>query len=51
LGRIDLLVNNADVFKDVEFDVCRRIMELDFFAPAAPTKALLAGMRAMKATR
>jgi len=50
-GRVDVLVNNAGVsqrslFKDTELDVYRRIMELDFFAPVALTKALLPGMRA-----
>ena len=49
-GRIDVLVNNAGIsqrslFKDTGLDVYRRIMELDFFAPVALSKALLPGMR------
>jgi short-subunit dehydrogenase len=52
-GRVDVLVNNAGVsqrslFKDTELEVYRRIMELDFFAPVALSKALLPGMRARR---
>jgi dehydrogenase/reductase SDR family member 7B len=50
-GRIDILVNNAGIsqrslLKDTEMSVYRRIMELDFFAPVALTRAVLPGMRA-----
>jgi len=49
-GRIDILVNNAGIsqrslLKDTEMSVYRRIMELDFFAPVALTRAVLPGMR------
>ena len=49
-GRIDVLVNNAGIsqrslFKDTAMPVYRRIMELDFFAPVALTRALLPAMR------
>jgi short-subunit dehydrogenase len=49
-GGVDVLVNNAGIsqrslFKDTQLDVYRRIMELDFFAPVALSKALLDGMR------
>jgi len=49
-GGIDLLVNNAGIsqrslLKDTEVEVYRRIMELDFFAPVALTRALLPAMR------
>ena len=49
-GRVDVLVNNAGIsqrslFKDTQLEVYRRIMELDFFAPVALSKALLDGMR------
>lgn len=49
-GRVDVLVNNAGIsqrslLKDTELDVYRRIMELDFFAPVALTRALLPAMR------
>jgi short-subunit dehydrogenase len=52
-GRIDVLVNNAGIsqrsyFKDTELAVYRRIMELDFFAPVALSKALLSGMQARR---
>jgi dehydrogenase/reductase SDR family member 7B len=48
-GPIDVLVNNAGIsqrsyFRDTELPVYRRIMELDFFAPVALTKAVLPGM-------
>lgn len=53
-GRIDVLVNNAGIsqrslLKDTELSVYRRIMELDFFAPVALTKAVLPEMRARQA--
>jgi short-subunit dehydrogenase len=49
-GRVDVLVNNAGIsqrslFKDTEMSVYRSIMELDFFAPVALTRALLPAMR------
>jgi dehydrogenase/reductase SDR family protein 7B len=49
-GRVDLLVNNAGIsqrslFKDTAMPVYRRVMELDFFAPVALTRAVLPGMR------
>jgi len=48
-GPIDILVNNAGVsqrslLRDTEMAVYRRILELDFFAPVALTKALLPSM-------
>jgi len=48
-GNVDVLVNNAGVsqrslLKDTEVQVYRRIMELDFFAPVALTRALLPAM-------
>jgi short-subunit dehydrogenase len=50
-GRIDVLINNAGVsqrslVKDTALEVDRRIMELDFFAPVALTKAVLPHMLA-----
>ena len=53
-GRVDVLVNNAGIsqrslLKDTEMSVYRRIMELDFFAPVALTRAVLPGMRARQA--
>lgn len=53
-GPIDILVNNAGIsqrgfLKDTEMAVYRRIMELDFFATVALTKALLPSMLARKA--
>jgi len=50
-GPIDILVNNAGISQrsllvDTGMDVYRRIMELDFFAPVALTKAVVPGMRA-----
>ncbi|WP_028081317.1 SDR family oxidoreductase [Solimonas soli] len=50
-GPIEVLVNNAGISQrsllvDTGMDVYRRIMELDFFAPVALTKALVPGMRA-----
>lgn len=51
MGRIDVLINNAGVsqralVKDTALEVDRRIMELDFFAPVALTKAVLPHMLA-----
>ena len=53
-GPVGVLVNNAGIsqrsyFRDTELEVYRRIMELDFFAPVALTKAVLPGMLARKA--
>ena len=53
-GRIDVLVNNAGIsqrslFKDTELSVYRSIMELDFFAPVALSKAVLPAMRERRA--
>lgn len=50
-GPIDILVNNAGITQrstvlDTSMQVYRRIMELDFFAPAALSKAVLPDMRA-----
>ncbi|WP_028007647.1 SDR family oxidoreductase [Solimonas flava] len=50
-GPIDVLVNNAGISQrslmlDTSMDVYRRIMELDFFATVALTKAVVPGMRA-----
>ncbi len=52
-GPIDILVNNAGLSQrslvaDTELAVYRRIMELDFFAPLALTKAVLPQMLARK---
>lgn len=48
-GGIDLLINNAGVSQrslalDTDFDVYRRIMEIDFFAPLRLTQLVLPGM-------
>ncbi|MCC2639410.1 MAG: dependent epimerase/dehydratase family [Moraxellaceae bacterium] len=48
-GRIDVLVNNAGIsqrslVKDTALEVDRQIMEVDFFAPVALTKAVLPHM-------
>ncbi|MES2488219.1 MAG: SDR family NAD(P)-dependent oxidoreductase, partial [Pseudomonadota bacterium] len=48
-GDIDVLVNNAgwsqrSMTMDTDLDVYRRIMELDFFAPVALSKATLPSM-------
>jgi dehydrogenase/reductase SDR family member 7B len=53
-GHVDVLVNNAGIsqrslLQDTEMSVYRRIMELDFFAPVALTRALLPSMRARRA--
>ena len=47
--RIDVLINNAGIgqrslIKDTDFDVDRRVMELDYFAPVALTKLVLPRM-------
>lgn len=49
LGPIDVLANNAGLSQrtltlDTSMDSCRRIMEVDFFAPVALSRALLPGM-------
>ena len=49
-GPIDILVNNAGLSQrsalvDTDMAVYRRLMELDFFAPVALTKAVLPTMR------
>lgn len=48
-GRVDLLINNAGVSQrslalDTDFDVYRRIMEIDFFAPLRLTQLILPSM-------
>ena len=53
-GPVDILVNNAGISQrgtvlQTEMDVYRRIMELDFFACVALTKALLPDMVARRA--
>ena len=53
-GPVDILVNNAGIsqrglLKDTEMAVYRRILELDFFATVALTKALLPSMIERKA--
>lgn len=45
-GRIDLLINNAGISQrslalETDMSVYRRVMEVDFFAPVALTKAVL----------
>ena len=52
-GPADVLVNNAGISQrglviDTEMDVYRRILELDFFARVALTKAVLPQMLARK---
>ena len=51
VGGVDILINNAGISqrsltKDTSIDVDRKIMELDFFAVVAMTKALLPQMLA-----
>jgi len=53
LGPIDVLINNAGIsqrslVQDTSLDVYRRLMEIDFFAPVALTKAVLPRMRARR---
>jgi short-subunit dehydrogenase len=52
-GGIDLLINNAGVSQrslaiDTSFDVYRRIMEIDFFAPVRLTQLVLPAMVARR---
>jgi short-subunit dehydrogenase len=52
-GAVDVLVNNAGMSQrslvaDTSMEVYRRLMELDFFAPVALTKAVLPGMLARR---
>ncbi|MDH4457866.1 MAG: SDR family NAD(P)-dependent oxidoreductase [Nevskia sp.] len=52
-GPIDVLVNNAgksqrSLLVDTSMDVYRQLMELDYFAPVALTRALVPSMRARK---
>ena len=49
-GPIDVLVNNAGISQrsrlvETSMEVYRQLMELDFFAPVALTRALVPGMR------
>lgn len=53
VGQVDILINNAGISqrslaKDTAIEVDRKIMELDFFAAVALTKAVLPGMLARK---
>jgi len=55
-GPVDILVNNAGISQrslalDTGFDVYRRIMEVDFFAPLRLTQLVLPAMVAAKAGR
>ena len=55
-GRVDLLINNAGVTqralaKDTSLAVDRRIMEIDYFAAIALTKAVLPSMLARRSGR
>jgi len=48
-GPVDVLANNAGLSQrtltmDTSMDICRRIMEVDFFAPMALSRAVLPGM-------
>lgn len=52
-GGIDILVNNAGISQrslalDTDFDVYRRVMEVDFFAPLRLTQLVLPGMVARR---
>lgn len=52
-GGIDLLVNNAGVSQrslavDTDFEVYRRLMEIDYFAPLRLTQLVLPGMMARR---
>ena len=52
-GGVDLLINNAGVSQrslalDTSFDVYRRLMEIDFFAPVRLTQLVLPSMVARK---
>ncbi len=52
-GGVDILINNAGVSQrslalDTSFDVYRRIMEIDFFAPVRLTQLVLPSMVARK---
>lgn len=52
-GPVDVLVNNAgwsqrSLLVDTGMDVYRRLMELDYFAPVALTRAIVPGMRARR---
>ncbi|GAC1623106.1 MAG: SDR family NAD(P)-dependent oxidoreductase [Nevskia sp.] len=52
-GPVDVLVNNAgcsqrSLLVDTDMAVYRRLMELDFFAPVALTRAVVPGMRARR---
>jgi dehydrogenase/reductase SDR family protein 7B len=49
-GHIDMLVNNAGIgarglARDTQFDVYRRVMEIDYFAPLRLTQLVLPAMR------
>ena len=55
-GPVDILVNNAGISQrslalDTDFDVYRRIMEVDFFAPLRLTQLVLPAMVAAKSGR
>ena len=55
-GKIDILVNNAGISQrslalDTGFDVYRKVMEVDFFAPLRLTQLVLPAMVAAKSGR